>query len=244
MNNFIKYDLKTNKTYIFTILLIQLIIMLSIILLKSFVGLSFFLRNRLITDILFISSIIFFVGVNLIFVINFLYKDYFTQRAKLTFSLPITTWTFLLDKFCGLVVFYLISGLIFSISLFLLGYNIGGDFIYYMVFGLLVDILLGQVLNLNMARTRFSKRVSWIFMIINLTLIIIPAIIITQFSALVLVDGSLVRYPGMGLAFIFPFAIGERGIYKIITPLVYYVLVNIIMFITNRRYIDQKLDLS
>lgn len=44
MRNFIKYDLKTNKTYIFTILLIQLIIMLSIILVKSFVGLSFFLE--------------------------------------------------------------------------------------------------------------------------------------------------------------------------------------------------------
>lgn len=244
MKNFIKYDLKTNKTYIFTILLIQLIIMLSIILVKSFVGLSFFLRNRLITDILFISSIIFFVGVNLIFVINFLYKDYFTQRARLTFSLPITTRSFLLAKLCGLVAFYLISGLIFTISLYLLGYNIGGDFIYYMVFGLLVDVLIGQVLNLNMARTRFTGRVSWIFMIINLTFIIIPAIIITQFSALVLVNGTLVRYPGMGLAFVFPFAIGEGGLYKIITPLVYYLLVNVIMFFANRRYIDQKLDLS
>ncbi|WP_306483762.1 hypothetical protein [Anaerococcus sp.] len=244
MRNFIKYDLKTNKTYIFTILLIQLVIMLSIILVKYFVGLSFFLRNRLITDILFISSIIFFVGVNLIFVINFLYKDYFTQRARLTFSLPITTSAFLLAKILGLVAFYLISGLIFTMSLYLLGYNIGGDFIYYMVFGLLVDILLGQVLNLNMARTRFLGKVSWIFMVINLTSIIIPIIIITQFSALVLVDGALLRYPGMGLAFIFPFAIGEGGLYKIITPLVYYVLVNIIMFLANKSYIDQKLDLS
>lgn len=244
MRNFIKYDLKTNKTYIFTILLIQLIIMLSIILVKFFVGLSFFLRNRLITDILFISSIIFFVGVNLIFVINFLYKGLFYAKSELTFSLPITRSTFLLAKLCGLVAFYLISGLIFTISLYLLGYSIGGDFIYYMVFGLLVDVLLGQVLNLNMARTRFTGRVSWIFMIINLTLIIIPAIIITQFSALVLVNGRLVRYPGMGLAFIFPFAIGEGGLYKIITPLVYYVLVNVILFLVNRRYIDQNLDLS
>ena len=89
MRNFIKYDLKTNKTYIFTILLIQLIIMLSIILVKSFVGLSFFLRNRLITDILFISSIIFFVGVNLIFVINFLYKDYLHKEQGLPLAYPL-----------------------------------------------------------------------------------------------------------------------------------------------------------
>lgn len=244
MIKFIKYDLKTNKTYIITIFAIQILIMLGIFFLTRLTSLEIFLSNRQITDILFISSIIFFIGINFIFAINFLYKDYFTKRSLLTFILPISTRTLVLSKILGLAIFYLLSGFFFSISLSLLGFNIGGDFIYYLVFGLSFYILLALALNLNMARTRFTGKVSWLGMIISLAVLIIPAIGLTYSSALILIDGALVRYPGMGLAFIFPFAIGEDGLYKIITPLVYYLLVDLVLYLVNVKYIETKLDLS
>ena len=130
MIKFIKYDLKTNKTYITTIFAIQILIMLGIFLLTRLTSLNIFLANRQITDILFISSIIFFVGINFIFAINYLYKDYFTKRSLLSFSLPISTRTIVLSKILGLSIFYLLTGFFFSVSLDLLGYDIGACLLY------------------------------------------------------------------------------------------------------------------
>lgn len=244
MIKFIKYDLKTNKTYITTIFAIQILIMLGIFLLTRLTSLKIFLANRQITDILFISSIIFFVGINFIFAINYLYKDYFTKRSMLSFSLPISTRTIVLSRILGLSIFYLLTGFFFSISLDLLGYDIGGDFIYYLVFGLSLYNLLALALNLNMARTRFTGKVSWLGMLISLALLIIPAIGLTHFKALILIDGALVSHSGMDLAFIFPFAIGDDGLYKIITPLVYYLLADLVLYLVNVKYIERNLDLS
>lgn len=244
MINFIKYDLKSNKTYLITILLIQLLGLLGALMVRFFAPLHLIFADRRLTDILFIVSIVFFLGINFTFMANFIYKDYFTKRAMLTFSLPLSIKSFILAKIIGLSCFYLASGIFLSLSLKLLAYNLGVDFIYYLAFGLVLINVLALCLNLNMAKSRFKGEVRWIDMVINLLLVILPLVVYSSLNALVIINGSLERAGGMGLSFIFPFAIGSEGLYIILTPLIYYVLVGLIMYFVNVTYIDKNLDLS
>lgn len=244
MINFIKYDLKTNKNYILTIMLIQSIVLGLAVLAKFFSPIHLILGNKAVTDVLLIASIIFFLGINMTFAINFIYKDYFTKRAMLTFSLPISVREIVLGKVLGISIFYLLSGTLLTLSLYFLGYKIGTDFIYYLVFGLLLINVISLCLNLNMAKSRFTKTISWLSMLVTLLAVIIPILLLTSFFALVLIDGKMVRTSGMGLAFIFPFAIGDESLYKIITPFIYYIFASVILFRINVTYIEKNLDLA
>lgn len=61
MINFIKYDLKTNKNYILTIMLIQSIVLGLAVLAKFFTPIHLILGNKAVTDVLLIASIVFFL---------------------------------------------------------------------------------------------------------------------------------------------------------------------------------------
>lgn len=142
MIKFIKYDLKSNKNYLMTILLIQLIALVGSFLVRMFVPMNVLFAEKRLTDIIFITSIVFFVGVNFVFMANFIYKDYFTKRAMLTFSLPMSIKSFVLGKVIGISLFFITSGIFLSLSLLLLGYTLGSDFFYYMIFAfILINVL-------------------------------------------------------------------------------------------------------
>ena len=244
MIKFIKYDLKSNKNYLMTILLIQLIALVGSFLVRMFVPMNVLFAEKRLTDIIFITSIVFFVGINFVFMANFIYKDYFTKRAMLTFSLPMSIKSFVLGKVIGISLFFITSGIFLSLSLLLLGYTLGSDFLYYMIFAFILINLLSLCLNLNMARSRFTGKVSWLAMVMTLVVLIAPIFIYTSFNALVLIDGDLVRTSGMGFSFIFPFAVGEGILYKILTPLIYYLVAVFILYFVNVSYISKNLDLS
>ena len=86
MNKLVKYDLKANSRFIKNILILQIIL----------VGLSFlghgllstnYLTNPVFANGIFTISILFFVIINLIYMVKLLSKD-FEKGTILRFSLP------------------------------------------------------------------------------------------------------------------------------------------------------------
>ncbi len=243
MRNFLKYDIKSNKKYILTICFIHIIFCFLLYASRFFEGMSKLYADSLFTDILLASSIIVFILENIIFIGLVFYKDYYKERAKLTFILPVKRMMIILSKLVSLSLFYILTAGFMLLSLGLSFFIISSNLIYYLIFALFICIMAGLITNFSMAKTRFTARFDLGFLLGIIVISLFLAYIISRAFSLVLLDNGIDFIPGMRLSFLYPFAIIDNSLVKIINPIFSYLIIDLILLITSTRYIDKNVNL-
>ena len=243
MISLIKYDLKRQRKFI---LWVGLVAILALVGSFFLVRMPFFLnimRDKDFTDIILISSIVILLVGNIFFLGKILYRDFFTSEGYFTFSLPAGGFDYVMAKIIEVGGFYLLTSLAFSVVLAALGFVITSDFIFYLAHGFAMDMFLTLLLLLAFAKVRFEDGFGIGKAILLIGLIFLPLVIITNFFALVLVEDGLNVLSNMGLAFIYPFAYGGAGVYKILTPIIYYFVGACIMVLVDSFYLRDNVNL-
>ena len=136
MNKFIKYDLKANRGFLGKLIILQIIL----------TGLSFlghgFLSANYLTDPVFSNGIfalatVFFIGINIFYMVLTINKDFNTERAILKYSLPKAQKKIIWAKVFELAIIYIINLIFLFIFLWALRFRITSDIVYYFAFGLI-----------------------------------------------------------------------------------------------------------
>lgn len=242
--NFLKFDLIRNKRYFRNVsILFALLIVLGLVLefaLINFLSIDSILSYKMVFDVI----LIIFAFAIVSFAIGLIRKDLFTSSSTIVFSLPMGRSKYFTSKLLLLVLVY-IYNLIFSLILLkLLNYQITSDLLYYFFLGLIWFLIFFAISFYGQARNRFTnKNHGNTIIILMIGLILILGFFICKNYSLVLVESGIQHALPMNYAFIYPFAIGNLGIYKNITTLIYYIIVLIGMWTLNTGNLEENLDL-
>lgn len=243
MNKLVKYDLKANSRYIKNILILQIIL----------VGLSFlghgllstnYLTNPVFANGVFTISVLFFVIINLIYMVKLLRKD-FEKGTILRFSLPHALNKSIGAKIINLALFYIVNMIFLFIFLWALKYKISSDIIYFLVLGLIWLLICANLVYFFMQINRFRQKKSYkAYGFLIILAIFGLGFISCKYFSFVLVNGAIQHAGPMNYAFVFPFAVGAMDLYKNITPLVYYFIILLVVILVNKKNMQNNIDLS
>ncbi|WP_394018868.1 hypothetical protein [Anaerococcus cruorum] len=243
MNKLVKYDLKANSRFIKNILILQIIL----------VGLSFlghgllrtnYLTNPVFANGIFTIAILFFVIINLIYIIKLLSKD-FKKGTILRFSLPHALNKSIGAKIINLALFYIVNMVLLFIFLWALKYKISSDIIYFLVLGLIWLLICANLVYFFMQINRFRQEKSYkAYGFLIILAIFGLGFISCKYFSFVLVNGAIQHAGPMNYAFVFPFAVGAMDLYKNITPLVYYFIILLVVIFVNKKNMQENIDLS
>lgn len=219
MKKYLKYDLISNKKFFGSTFLVFAILFL-VILSVRFVG----SLNRLIEIDSALYTLEIILGLVLLmvlvaFIFSTFYKEFYTKRSVLTFSLPLAFKDIILSKIVVINLFYvLLAGFVLLISAFLPNRD----------FGLLAKILLllfilenflSQIILLSIFIDRFKNNRG--YALFNLLIFPLSIIILIFFDSL-----------GQGRSFLGAFTYG------------YFLILSLILFYVNQKYIRENFDLS
>lgn len=219
MLRYLKYDLKSNKKFFLSSFMVFIIFLISILSIKIVGSMNRLIEINSTLDLIeIILSILLIIG-QVRFIINTFYKDLFTRRGILTFSLPISFREILFSKLIVINLFYLFLTLFTVILMKFTGIKIKTNLFLIFFFIFLVINLLAQIIFLSMAIYKFKNdRIRSI-----ISLILIPLIILQTFL--------LPTYR-------------NQGIYISSLNIFYLLGLNIIFFFVNEKYMDRNFDLS
>lgn len=244
MNRLIKYDLKLDRNFLRTIIILQVI----------FIGLSFICHGFLSTNYLtnpvfargiFTISILFFVIINLIYMIKNLGKDFAIKASIFKFSLPISSNKIVWTKICELALFYISNAIFLSIFLWVLRFKISSDIIYFLLLGLIWMAIIGLIIYFFLQIKRFGQgKIYRFYGVLIIIAIFLLGFFICKYFSFVIINGELQHAGPMNYGFIFPFAIGSMGLYKNITALIYYIMALLLVTFLNKENIKNNIDLS
>lgn len=242
--NFLKFDLIRNKRYFRnTSILFALLIILGLALEfapNSFLSIDSILSYKLVFNVI----LMIFVFVNVSFSLGIIRKDLFTSSSTIVFNLPIGRSKYFTSKLLLLVLVYIYNLIFTLILLKLLNYQITSDLLYYFFLGLIWYLINFAISFYGQARNRFTnKNHGNLLIILIIGLVLILGFFVCKYYSLVLVASGIQHALPMNYAFIYPFAIGNFGIYKNITTLIYYIIVLIGMWALNTGNLEENLDL-
>lgn len=244
MNKLIKYDFKANKSFLRNIIFLQ-IILLGL----SFIGNSFlsksYLANPAFANGVFAITILFFVIINLIFMGKNLANDFKSNGTILKFSLPLTGSKLIWSKIIGQAIFYIVNlGLIF-IFLWALKFKMTTDIIYFLVLGLIWTLICTGLVYYFLQVKRFNQaKIYNLYGILLLIAILSLGFFVCKYYSFVIVNGEIQHAGLMNYGFIFPFAVGSMGLYKNISPMIYYVIGLLLVVFINKKNLTRNVDLS
>mgnify|MGYP006878010991 FL=1 len=244
MNKLVKYDLKANKGFIKNILILQ-IILLGL----SFLGHGFlsnsYLTNPVFANGIFTLSILFFVIINLIYMVKILSFDFKSESTILKFSLPYVQNKSIGAKIINLALFYIVNMIFLFIFLWALKYKISSDIIYFLAIGLIWLLICASLVYFFMQINRFKQKSSYkVYGFLIILAIFGLGFISLKYFSFVLVNGAIQHAGAMNYAFIFPFAVGAMDLYKNISPMVYYFIVLLVVIFINKKNMENNIDLS
>ena len=106
MRKYLKYDAKSNMKFFISTIASFVILLISMMSIKTIGAFSRTLEiNSAINSIEIIVVVVFILTISY-FIINSFYKDLYTNRSILTFSLPISAREFILAKLIVINIFY------------------------------------------------------------------------------------------------------------------------------------------
>ncbi|WP_262122883.1 hypothetical protein [Anaerococcus sp. Marseille-Q5996] len=244
MNKFIKYDLKANRGFLGKLIILQIIL----------TGLSFlghgFLSANYLTDPVFSNGIfalatVFFIGINIFYMVLTINKDFNTERAILKYSLPKAQIKIIWAKVFELAIIYIINLIFLFIFLWALRFRITSDIVYFFALGLIWILILTSFVFYFKSLNRFGQgKRSRFYGYGLILLIIVLGFVVCKYFSFAIVNGAIQHTRPINYGFIFPFAVGSLNIYKNITPIVYYFLALIFVIFVNQLNIKNNLDLS
>ena len=158
--------------------------------------------------------------------------------------MPLNPAKILIAKLIEIGLVYLLNLLFFFIFFKIINFKLNSSISYYFLLGLIWDLIFTSIISLIIQIKRFDLEVMFYFYIIGLfVLILLFGYIICKYFSLVIVNGSLQKANPMNYAFIYPFASGKYGLYKNITPILYYILVLILVIFVNKLNLRDNIDL-
>ncbi|WP_297281529.1 hypothetical protein [uncultured Anaerococcus sp.] len=238
MNSLIKYNLKSNRKLIARITIIHLIFII-----LAFIGRNIITQSGLANSI-FLGALVFFVGLNIFYMIYSIQRDLYMNRAILTYSLPVKESKLVIAKIIEIGLMYLINLLALIISFKILKLNLHPYIRYYFLLGLIWDLLCAGIINFIMQVKRFKLDASYILYVVGLIAVIfLFGYLICKYFSFVIVNGSIQKAGPMDYAFLYPFAIGKMDIYKNITTLIYYILALFLVIFVNQLNLRDNIDL-
>ena len=244
MNKLLKYDLKANKGFLKNILILQLVLVGLSFLGHGFLSRSY-LTNPVFANGIFTLAILFFVIINIIYMIKILSNDLTSNGVILKYSLPVSKSKYVWSKIISLVIFYLVNMVLLFVFLWALRFKISTDIIYFLVLGLIWLLICAGIIYYLMQVKRFGQRkVYKLYGFLMFVAILVLGFIVSKYFSFVIVNGAIQHASPMNYAFIFPFAVGSMGIYKNITPVVYYFVALLLVVFINKKNIENNIDLS
>lgn len=238
MNSLIKYNLKNNKKVIAKILIIHMIFII-----LAFIGRGIIAQSGSINT-LFLGALVFFVGINIFYMIYSIQKDLYNSRAILTFSLPVKESKLAISKIIEIGLMYLINLLALTIVFKILNVGLHPYIGYYFLLGFIWDLLFAGIINFIMQVKRFKLDSSYILYVVGLIAVIfLFGYLICKYFSFVIVNGAIQKAGPMNYAFLYPFAIGNMDIYKNITTLIYYILALFLVIFVNNLNLRDNIDL-
>lgn len=245
MRKYLKYDAKSNMKFFLSSFVCFLILLVSLLSVRTVGSFSSLVRINSALNSIEIILIGVFLMTMLYFIINTFYRDLYTPRSILTFSLPISAKDFIAAKLLIINIFFFL--LIFlSIVLF---YLMGKVMDIRSLIAILFMVVLVNILSLliflymQMDRFLFKRKNAIILTIILIVLIFVGGFFLNK-EFLLLHNGNLIKNTDHILAFVMPYIKIEGINFLNLTAFVYYGLIFIILYIVNVTILKKDLDLS
>lgn len=240
----LKFDLLRNKGYIRNISLFYVLLILLGLGFVYWPNIGFsidkFLSYKMVFNIVLAIFIISLVS----FILGIVRKDLFTSTANLIFDLPISKREYFISKILLVSLAYIYNFIFILILLKLLNYQITSDLIYYFALGLIWILVFFAITFYGQSINRFEDKGQGSLVIgICVLIILLIGFFLCKYFSFVLVGNKIQLAKPINYAFIYPFVIGKIGIYKNLTPIIYYLIALIGMCILNTENLENNLDL-
>ena len=242
--NFFKFDLIRNKRYFRNVSILYALLMILGLALEfspnNFLSIDSFLSYKLVFNIL----LIIFTFAIVSFAIGIIRKDLFTNLSTVVFDIPLSRARYFSLKLLLLTMVYVYNFIFLMIVLKLLNYQITSDLIYYFFLGLIWFLIFFSICFYGQAVNRFKNKNYGNFLIVLIMAIaLLLGFFLCKHYSFVWVGPSIQHALPMNYAFIYPFAIGNLGIYKNLTTIIYYIIVLVGMWTLNTGNLEENLDL-
>ncbi|MSS78140.1 ABC transporter permease [Anaerococcus sp. AGMB00486] len=245
MRKYLKYDVKSNMKFFLSTFICFVILLVSLVSVRTIGSFTSLLEVGSAINSIEIILIGVFIMTMIYFVINTFYKDLYTDRSILTFSLPISAREFLTAKLLVINIFFY---LLVFLSIFL--FYLSGRFMnIWSLISIIFAMIILNVFSLliflfmQMDRFLFKRKNTVIIIILLIGLIFVGGFFLNRYF-LFLSDGSLVRSGDNTLAFISAYVkVSGRKLLNI-TGFLYYILTALILSFFNIKILKNDLDLS
>lgn len=219
MKKYLKYDLISNKKFFISTFIVFAIFFLALMSVRAVGNLSKLIEiNSALYSLEMILGLVLLM-VLIWFIFSSFYKEFYTRRGVLTFSLPLSFKDIILSKFLVINLFYFsLAAFIIFINLFVGNFNLVflGKVLFFLF---ILENFLSELILLSIFIDRFKSN---------------------RFLALI----SLLIFPISIIALIFFRNFNESLKFLDAITFGYFVFLNLILFFVNKKYISENFDLS
>lgn len=245
MRKYLKYDVKSNMKFFLSTFICFLILLISLISVRTIGSFSSLLEVDSAVNSIEIILIGVFIMTMIYFIINTFYKDLYTDRSILTFSLPISAREFLTAKLLVINIFFYLLVFLSILLFYLSGRLMDVWSLVTIIFSMILLNVFSLIMFLYMQLDRFlyKRKNAVIFTILLIGLIFVGGFFLNRYF-LFLHDGSLIRDGKHSLAFISAYVKINGRNFLNLTGFLYYIVVSLILGFFNIRILKNDLDLS
>lgn len=244
MRKYLKYDAKSNMKFFISTIASFVILLISMMSIKTIGAFSRTLEiNSAINSIEIIVVVVFILTISY-FIINSFYKDLYTNRSILTFSLPISAREFILAKLIVINIFYWLLVFLSVFLFYIVGTYLNTKILLSLVFiMILINIsALLVFLYMQMDRYLFKRKISVFLIFIMTTAIFALAFFINK--NFLLLSNKIILKDYNYMAFVYSYIKYKGESYINLTGFIYYILIFLGLFWINAKILRKDLDLS
>lgn len=244
MRKYLKYDVKSNMKFFISTVATFVILLISLLSIKTLGAISQSLEiNSAINSIEIIVVVVFILTISY-FIINSFYKDLYTNRSILTFSLPISAKEFISAKLLVINIFFWLLVFLSVFLFYVVGIYMNLKSLLSLIFIMILVNIISLLIFLYMQMDRFilRRKTSAILIFIIMVLILVVGFFVNK-NFLFLNNKMLLKNYNY-MAFIYAYIKYKGAFYINLTSFSYYIIVTLILFRINAKILRKDLDLS
>lgn len=244
MRKYLKYDVKSNMKFFISTVATFVILLISLLSIKTIGAISQSLEiNSAINSIEIIVIVVFILTISY-FIINSFYKDLYTNRSILTFSLPISAQEFIFAKLLVINIFFWLLVFLSVFLFYVVGIYMNIKSLLSLVFIMILVNIISLIIFLYMQMDRFLlKRKTSAFAIFIVIVLIFALGFFINKNFLLLNSGIILKKYNY-MAFIYAYIKYKGDFYINLTSFTYYILISFLLFRVNAKILRKDLDLS
>ena len=244
MRKYLKYDVKSNMKFFISTVATFVILLISLLSIKTLGAISQSLEiNSAINSIEIIVIVVFVLTISY-FIINSFYKDLYTNRSILTFSLPISAKEFIFAKLLVINIFFWLLVFLSVFLFYVVGIYMNIKSHLSLIFIMILVNIISLIIFLYMQMDRFLlKRKTSAFTIFIIMVIIFALGFFINKNFLILNNGMILKNYNY-MAFIYAYIKYKGDFYINLTSFTYYILISFLLFRINAKILRKDLDLS